>query len=138
VRSIVFGAWAALLLSVQPGLGQKCSTITLDDRVRITLEDDQQVTGAVVAQEERNLVILVSDSSQRTVALLGNAQADAGGGINTATAIAIGAGVGAIAGAIIGSGPKREQWVEVPLESLSLGYGPVGNGKCGLVASFFF
>ncbi len=176
VSAILVAAVAVLFLRVPLCAGQDVPDVGADDRVRITLEDDQQFTGTLMAQESRSLIVLVQGAGRQTFelgaiqrlelshgmkregnvwrgagigaligaaggglfVLLSGVQSDAGGGANAAAAIAIGAGAGAIAGAIIGSGPEREDWREVPLESLQLGVGPVGNGKWGLVASFVF
>lgn len=102
VERIVFAAWAALLLSVQPSLGQQDSTITQADRVRITLEDDQQVTGAVVAHEDNSLVILVSDSAQQTVAIDAIQRLELSQGLRREGNAWNGAAIGAVAGAVGG------------------------------------
>jgi len=50
------------------------------------------------------------------------------GGYDTAAALGIGFAVGAVAGAIIGSGGKEEVWEEVSLQDLRLGIGSVRGG----------
>jgi hypothetical protein len=176
VRDLVAVA-AAVILQAALGQAQEARPVTVDDKVRLTLIDDQQFIGTVAGPPSQSLDILIPGTGRQAFELgtiqrlersegfyrdgnvwlgagigalagglgglliAGYAQGISEGGqstVSTGAAIAIGAGTGAIAGAIIGSGPKREDWREVPLESLQLGVGPVGNGKWGLVASFVF
>jgi len=55
---------------------------------------------------------------------LSSLQAEGADGPNTGVYLAIGAALGAAAGAIIGSGPEQEQWQELPLRMLRVGFDP--------------